>query len=179
MTFYWVVTKNQRIDRRITNRCNRLLETPGPAPQAKPSHRLTCPVSRLNHHHRFLTGMNDPHRTPPAWDESWQLALSRYEARVADGFHRLNCLLRVVRQLHSAQEIRGLFAITSHDDLLISPYSCYPDWFNGRRIDAAALPSHHVRVRFAQNCYDPHPEVCELHPDDAVDIILRLCRDRL
>lgn len=65
---------------------------------------------------------------------SWDKALSVYDRLTGPGWGHIAAFRALVSALAMSEEARGLTAITSHDILTISPYTSYPDWFDGRRL---------------------------------------------
>ena len=115
--------------------------------------------------------------TPPiAWDTTWQSAVDRYEKLNSDSMRAMS---RLIATLASMPEVRGLFAVTSMTTLRISPYSCYPDWFDGRYITVDANGADSVVIRVASNGHDNNPQCVESSFADAPATIAALCRDHL
>ncbi len=81
----------------------------------------------------------------------WDRALERYDDLIRDGWLHLAPMRQLIFELQVAEETRGLTAVTSMDRLLLSPYTCYPDWFEGRHVLIAPLWSGKVQVSW-------HPE---------------------
>jgi len=81
-------------------------------------------------------------------------------------------------ELANSPDARGLFAVTSMTTLRISPYTCYPDWLDGRHITIDA-DSAGVSIRLASNGHDPEPRRWDCPFADAADLIAALCRDHL
>lgn len=79
------------------------------------------------------------------WDQSWQKALALYRSFDRPSLAYLRRFEDIVAQLASSKEVRGLYAITSHETLIITPYS-YPDFMNKRRVCASPLPTDDVEI---------------------------------
>lgn len=77
---------------------------------------------------------------------SWDKALSFYDTLTGPGWAHIPAFRALVSALATAQEARGLTAITSHEVLTISPYSRYPDWFDGRRLQLHPRADETVRI---------------------------------
>lgn len=123
--------------------------------------------------------MDDQFTNTIAWDEAWDAALQRYDDLAKNDFAFLIPMRSLVTQLRTAEDLRGLFAITSHATLIISPYSCYPDWFEGRRVVVEAISERKVRATYLRNGWDAKPEIAELNYVEGLAKILDLCRTRL
>jgi hypothetical protein len=65
---------------------------------------------------------------------TWDKALSFYDTLSGPGWAHMPAFRALVFAVANSEEARGLTAITSHEILTISPYTRYPDWFEGRRI---------------------------------------------
>ncbi len=76
----------------------------------------------------------------------------------------------------------GLYAITSMTTLLISPYSRYPDWFDGRHVK---IEPHINGVEICFFSNGPTLRVMDVDCtyrctySEAKNVILTLCRERL
>lgn len=123
--------------------------------------------------------MDDQSTNTVAWDEAWEAALRRYDDLGTTDFPFLIPMRNLVAQLRTADDLRGLFAITSHATLIISPYSRYPDWFEGRRVVVEATSANTVRVTYLRNSWDIEPEIVESTYVESLSKILDLCRTRL
>ena len=77
---------------------------------------------------------------------SWDRALSFYDELSGPGWAHMPAFRALVSVLANSEEVRGLTAITSHEVLTISPYTQYPDWFEGRRVQLHPLADGTVRV---------------------------------
>lgn len=123
--------------------------------------------------------MDDQSTNTVPWDEAWEFALRRLDDLCTTAFPFLVPMRNLVAQLQTADDLRGLFAITSHATLIISPYSHYPDWFNGRRVVIEAKSANIVRVTYLRNGWDTEPDAVESTYEDSLPRILNLCRTRL
>jgi hypothetical protein len=77
---------------------------------------------------------------------SWGRALSFYDSLSGPGWAHIPAFRAMVSALADSEEARGLTAITSHEVLTISPYTRYPDWFAGRRVQLHPRADGTVRV---------------------------------
>jgi hypothetical protein len=77
---------------------------------------------------------------------SWDKALSFYDALSGPGWAHIPAFRALVSALANSEQSRGLTAITSHEVLTISPYTRYPDWFEGRRVQLQPRADGTVRV---------------------------------
>ena len=113
---------------------------------------------------------------PTAWDSTWQVARDRFASLNSDA---MRSMTRLVTSLESMAEIRGLFAVTHMTTLRISPYSCYPDWFNGRYVLVDANGVDDVKIRLAANGHDQSPQLIQCSFEDAPVTIAALCREHM
>ncbi len=77
---------------------------------------------------------------------SWDNAVSFYDGLTGPGWAHIPAFRALVSALASSEEARGLTAITSHEVLTISPYTSYPDWFEGRRLQLHPRPDETVVI---------------------------------
>ena len=78
-------------------------------------------------------------------NDSWVQALAVYDDLVAAGWDII-AFRDLVRALGASTEASGLTAITSHETLIISPYTRYPDWFEGRHVRVHRLKDGTIRI---------------------------------
>ena len=71
--------------------------------------------------------------TEPA-NGSWSHALAVYDSLDGSGWRHIPAFRSLVVALSTAPEASGLTAVTSHETLIVSPYTRYPDWFEGRHV---------------------------------------------
>lgn len=115
--------------------------------------------------------------TPPiAWDTTWQSAVDQFGSLNSDAMRAMSDLVSALSQL---PEMRGLFAIPSMTTLRISPYSRYPDWFDGRYITVDANGPNAVTIRVAANGHDPKPQRFDCSFSDASATLARLCHEQM
>jgi hypothetical protein len=84
----------------------------------------------------------------------------------------------MVSELAHSPQVTGLFAITSMVDLIISPYSTYPDWFDGRHL-ALKPTSDNIAILFYRSGTDPSPQKCNASFDNAAHLIASKCCELL
>jgi hypothetical protein len=77
---------------------------------------------------------------------SWEKALSFYDNLTGAGWAHIPAFRALVSAIATSQEAGGLTAVTSHEVLTISPYTRYPDWFEGRRLQLHPKPDETVRI---------------------------------
>jgi hypothetical protein len=77
---------------------------------------------------------------------SWDKALSFYGTLSGSGWAHIPAFRALVSALANSGQARGLTAITSHEVLTISPYTRYPDWFEGRRVQLQPRVDGTVRI---------------------------------
>ena len=119
--------------------------------------------------------MIDPVRTNQTWESTWCYAIEHYAKLNGDTMSRMH---RIVSELAESPKVTGLFAITSMVDLVISPYSTYPDWFDGRHLTLKPS-SHNIAILFYRSGTDPSPQTCNASFDDAADLIASKCWELL
>lgn len=115
--------------------------------------------------------------TPPiAWDTTWRSAVDHFGNLNSDSMRAMSDLVATLSQL---PELQGLFAIPSMTTLRISPYSCYPDWLDGRSITVDANGPDTVTIRVATNGHDPQPQRIDCSFADASAALARLCCEQM
>ena len=118
----------------------------------------------------------DTENTPSqSWDATWRAAVTFFGELDTDAMRSMSAL---VSELADSPDVRGLFAVTSMATLRISPYTCYPDWFDGRHITIDAS-SDGVSVCLASSGHDPDPRRWTCSFADAPNLIASLCRDHM
>ncbi len=110
-----------------------------------------------------------------SWDESWRAAVAYY-AKLDPIYFR--SILELASELTVAEEIAGLYAITSMTTLLISPYSMYPDWFIGRHVTIEPIRNA-VTIRLFTSGYSPPQKELNCIYVEAKNTVLALCRELL
>jgi len=110
-------------------------------------------------------------------NDSWSDALARYDKLVGAGWQHISDFRNLVSAIGRSPEAAGLIAITSHDTLMLSPYTRYPDWFDGRHIRVHPLPNGHVRVTKYPEFPQRPAETWTVSVAEAQDLILRLIAD--
>lgn len=76
----------------------------------------------------------------------WDRALSFYDSLSGPQWAHIPPFRALVYAIAASEHARHLTAITSHEVLTISPYTRYPDWFDGRHVQLYPLPDGTVRV---------------------------------
>src|SRR4051812_35134781 len=77
---------------------------------------------------------------------SWAHAIARYDSLVEYGWHHIPPFRALVSELSKCAEASGLMAVTSHETSIVSPYTRYPDWFEGRHVRVHPLADGSVRI---------------------------------
>ena len=90
-------------------------------------------------------------------NESWTRALERYDGLVGDGWEHIPAFRELVRALGASDDASGLTAVTSHETLIVSPYTQYPDWFEGRHVRVHPLTDGRIRVDRVPQQFDRRP----------------------
>ena len=88
---------------------------------------------------------------------SWAQALARYDSLVEYGWRHIPPFRQLVSELSRCAEASGLTAVTSHETLIVSPYTRYPDWFEGRHVRVHPLTDGNVRIDKVPQQFDRHP----------------------
>src|SRR5689334_16071274 len=71
---------------------------------------------------------------PEPTNSRWSSALSTYDRLAAHHWKHIPPFRELVAWISGTREAFGLTAFTSHETLIVSPYSRYPDWFYGRGV---------------------------------------------
>lgn len=79
-------------------------------------------------------------------NESWTVTLAHYDSLIDAGWRHIPTFRELVRALSECDEVYGLTAVTSHETLMLSPYTRYPDWFEGRHVRVHPLIDGSVRI---------------------------------
>jgi hypothetical protein len=79
---------------------------------------------------------------------TWTEALAFYDSLVAAGWEHIRAFREFVASISRLDEAAGLTPVTSHEMLIISPYTRYPDWFDGRHVRLHPLRDAMVRVEY-------------------------------
>jgi len=79
-------------------------------------------------------------------NESWERALALYDSLLGENWRYIAAFRGLVAVLAESKEAAGLTAVTSHATLIVSPYTTYPDWFDGRHVELHPLSDGNVRV---------------------------------
>ena len=90
-------------------------------------------------------------------NESWTEALSCYDQLVDSGWRHVAPFRELVRTLGESDEVSGLTAVTSHETLIVSPFTRYPDWFEGRHVRVHPLVDGTIRIDRVPQRFDSHP----------------------
>lgn len=106
--------------------------------------------------------------------DSWSNALAFYDSLSGPGWSHIPAFRNLVALVANSESAQGLTAITSHETLTVSPYTRYPDWFDGRRVQLHPLADGTVRItRYSER----PPEVATLPVDQVLASILPLLAD--
>ena len=111
-------------------------------------------------------------------NSSWHEALSVYDSLVGPAWQHIAGFRGLVELLGRSPETSGLTAVMSHETLLISPYTRYPDWFEGRHLRLHPLADGRVRIDRYPERFDRRPaETWTVPLEDARERILQLAAD--
>ena len=109
---------------------------------------------------------------------SWDGALSMYDSLVGPSWRHIPAFRDLVAVLGRSHEASGLTAVTSHETLILSPYTRYPDWFEGRHLRLHPLADGRIRIDRYPERFDRRPaETWTISLDEARDRILQLVVD--
>jgi len=109
---------------------------------------------------------------------SWAKALALYDSLVGPGWDHVAAFRGVVSMLSTSAEASGLTAVTSHETLILSPYTRYPDWFQGRHVRVHPLRDDTVRIDVVPEQFDRRPtETCTVPLDQALAKVRTLISD--
>lgn len=120
--------------------------------------------------------MSESQKKKTAWDETWRAAHQWYKELATDSTNSLR-MSELVEKLLASPDLAGLFAHTTAATLVISPYSVYPDWAEGRRISLQARGQDIVRVEL--NSGSSEPETWDVEFSTAAELITRLSSKNL
>jgi hypothetical protein len=95
--------------------------------------------------------------TPDVTNDSWVRALALYDSLQQSHWDHIPPFRELVAELGRSAEAAGLTAVTSHATLLVSPYTRYPDWFDGRHVRIHPLSNGHVRISRHPERFDRQP----------------------
>ena len=109
---------------------------------------------------------------PQPWDATWEIAFDRFDKLATDQ-------PRLIAALKDMPEVRGLFIKSSMFTAFITPYSCYPDFFDGRRITIDVDRNSTVIVRYLRDGFDKSPAEYTFAVEEAATQIAALCREHL
>jgi hypothetical protein len=90
-------------------------------------------------------------------NSSWAEALALYDSLDGNAWPHIPAFRRLIAAIGSSEQASGLTAVTSHETLIVSPYTKYPDWFEGRHLRLHPLADGKVRI-------DRYPERLDLRP---------------
>ena len=90
-------------------------------------------------------------------NSSWSEALSRYDSLDGPAWRHIRPFRELVATIGGSPEASGLTAITSHETLTVSPYTRYPDWFEGRHLRLHPLADGRIRIDRFPERFDRRP----------------------
>ena len=90
-------------------------------------------------------------------NESWIKALALYDALREPHWNHIRPFRDLVSEVGRSAEAAGLTAVTSHETLLVSPYTRYPDWFEGRHVRLHPLPNGQVQISRYSERFNSRP----------------------
>ena len=111
-------------------------------------------------------------------NRSWSEALALYDSLVGPGWQHIPAFRNLVSAIGCSAEASGLTAVTSHETLIISPYTRHPDWFDGRNIRLHPLSDGRVRIYRYPERFDRRPaETWTVSLEEAQERLLGLIVD--
>jgi hypothetical protein len=105
-------------------------------------------------------------------NSSWGEALSRYDSLDGPAWRHIPAFRALVAAIGCSPEASGLTAITSHESLTVSPYTRYPDWFEGRHLRLHPLADGRIRI-------DRFPERFDRRPAETWTLPLQEAREKI
>lgn len=78
--------------------------------------------------------------------DSWNKTLLFYASLTGIDWQHTPEFRELVSRIVASPQARGLTAITFHETLTVSPYTRYPDWLDGRRLELYRLADGRIRV---------------------------------
>ena len=106
---------------------------------------------------------------------SWDEALALYDSLVGPKWQHIPRFRDLVALIAISPAASGLTAVTSHETLIVSPYTRHPDWFEGRHVRVHPLADGTIRVeRHPERPDRSRAENWTLSPEDARHKILEL-----
>lgn len=105
-------------------------------------------------------------------NSSWGEALALYDSLDGAAWRHIPEFRKLVAKISGSPAASGLTAITSHETLIISPYTQYPDWFEGRHLRLHPLRDGRVRI-------DRFPERFDRRPAETWTLPLEEAREKV
>jgi len=106
---------------------------------------------------------------------SWRTALAFYDSLAGPNWAHIPGFRKLLWTVSRSPSAAGLTAVTSHETLIVSPYSRYPDWFEGRHLRLHPLTDGSVRIDNCPERFDRRPaETWTVSLEAAADQTLRL-----
>jgi len=90
-------------------------------------------------------------------NDSWRQVIAMYDSLVDPQWQYIRRFRDLIAAIGRSAEATGLTAVTSHETLMISPYTRYPDWFEGRHLRLHPMSDGTVRVHKFPGQFDRHP----------------------
>lgn len=112
----------------------------------------------------------------PQPNESWPRALSFYESHTGNQWQHIPRFRELVLSISRSPKTAGLTAFTSHETLIVSPYT--RDWLEGRHVRLHPLSDGRVRIeKWPPQFERSAKETFTLSIGDARDQVLALVAD--
>jgi hypothetical protein len=105
-------------------------------------------------------------------NSSWSEALALYASLEGPAWQHIPAFRQLVAAISAASVASGLTAVASHETLTISPYTRYPDWFEGRHVRLHPLADGRVRI-------DRFPKRFDRRPAETWTLSLEETRERI
>jgi len=106
-------------------------------------------------------------------NESWIRALTLYDGLVEAGWKHILPFRELARALSTSKEASGLTAVTSHETLILSPYTRYPDWFEGRHVRVHPMTDGTIRIDRKPQQFDGNPTQTWTVPLQEAEALIR------
>jgi hypothetical protein len=100
--------------------------------------------------------------------------LDLYQSLIDSGWDFIIPFREFVKRVGVSREAAGLTVYTSHETLIFSPYSTYPDWLKEPRVLVRPLKNGQIEVMLSPNFYTPNREDSTIDLSHAMDTVLQL-----
>lgn len=102
-----------------------------------------------------------------------EMALSLYQSLIDSGWNYIPPFRDLVKLIGESKEASGLVVVTSMATLIFSPYTSYPDWFEGRNVQMTPLRDGRVKIVYFPGQFAGNTEQSWTVTIDQADAIVR------